>query len=65
MACHALIRNPAILAIVSPKPVFHNKWLPGIECFGVNLEALLQIVRVHAFSPAVSKLLFDAAASKL
>jgi len=43
----------------------HNKWLPRIECLGVNLEALLQIVRVHAFSPAVSKLLFDAAASKL
>src|SRR4029077_8980638 len=65
MACHALIRNPAILAIISSQPVLHNKWLPRIECLDVDLEALLQIVRVHAFSPAVSELLFDAAASKL
>src|SRR6266536_6517791 len=65
MACHALIRKPAILAIVAPEPVLHNEWLPCIECLGVNLEALLQIVRVHAFSPAVSKLLFHAASRKL
>ena len=37
MAWHALVRYPAILAIVSPKPVLHNKWLPRIECLGVNL----------------------------
>src|SRR4029453_17140631 len=65
MACHALIRNPTILAIVSPEAVSHNEWLPRIECLRVNLEALIQIVRVYAFSPPVSKLLLHGAAGKL
>src|SRR4029450_4163597 len=65
MTCHPLIRKPAILAIVSPEPVLHNEWLPRIECLGVNLEALLEIVRVHASPPAVSKPLAHAAASKI
>jgi hypothetical protein len=65
IAWDALVRDPAILAIVSSQPVLHHEWLPRIECAGVKLEATLQVIRMHAFSPAISKLLFRAAASKI
>src|SRR6266478_9687636 len=65
MAWDALVRYPAILAIVSSQPVLHNEWLPRVECAGVNLQASFQVILMHAFSPAVSKLLFHAASRKL
>src|SRR5262249_24061934 len=65
MAWHAMVRYPAILAIVSPQAILHNEWLPRIECLGVNREALLQVVSVNALSPAVSKLLLDGATDKI
>src|SRR5262249_23263485 len=65
MAWDALVRYPAILAIISPQAILHNEWLPRIECLRVNREALLQVVSVNAFSPAVSKLLFHPATGKI
>src|SRR4029077_3425863 len=38
---------------------------PHVECAGVNLQAILQVILVHTFSPAISKLLFLAAAGKI
>src|SRR5438128_627868 len=38
--------------------------LPGIKCLGVNLETPLEIVRMHAFGPAISHFLFYRATSK-
>src|SRR6266516_5010745 len=60
IARHTAIRNPAILAVVTPQPVLHDERLPGIEGLRVNLEAARQIVRMHAFDPAISHFLFQA-----
>src|SRR5215470_14322099 len=62
---HALIGNPAVFAIVTAQPVLHHERLPGVKGFGVSLKASLQIVRMHAFRPAVSHFLFQRAAGKL
>src|SRR5262245_28935186 len=62
---HTLIGNPAMLSIVSSQPVLHHEWLSRIERAGVNLQALLQVVSMHAFTPAISKILFHTAAGKI
>src|SRR5213078_2328692 len=62
---HSRVRNPTILAIFSSEPVLHDKRFAPIECVRVNLETPLQIVRVHAFGPAISHFLLDCAAGKL
>jgi hypothetical protein len=43
----------------------HNKRLAGVECFRVRVEASLQIVRMHPFSPTISHLLFRTSPGKL
>src|SRR5947208_12259259 len=43
IARHTTIRNPAIIAVVTPQPVLHDVRLPGIEGLRVNLEAARQI----------------------
>ena len=50
---------------MTPQPVLHDVRLPGIEGLRVNLEAARQIVRMHAFDPAISHFLLQAAAGKL
>src|SRR5262245_24671138 len=62
---HSVIRNPAIFAVISSEPVLHDERFARVECFRVCLEALLQIVRIHALGPAISHLLFQTAARKL
>src|SRR5438045_3606985 len=65
MPGNALIRNPAIFAIIPSQPILHHKRLARIECLRVNLETFLQIVWMYAFSPAISHFLFQATARKL
>src|SRR5215831_20874073 len=64
MARHALIRNPAIFAVISSEPVLHDKRFARVVCCVVRVEAL-QIVWMHTLSPAMSDLLLQGSASKL
>src|SRR5262249_21025005 len=61
----AVVRYPAIIAIGSSQPVLHNEKLPHVERVGINVHAFFQVIFMHAFSPAVSKLLFHSASCKL
>src|SRR5947209_278496 len=61
----ACIRNPTIFTIVTSQPVLHDERLSRLKSFGVNLETALQIVRMHALSPAVPHFLMQTSAGKL
>src|SRR6266853_6139012 len=65
IARHTAIRNPAIFAVVTSKPVLHDERFPGIKRFDVGFEAALEIVRMHAVGPAISHFLFHRATGKL
>src|SRR5438034_3063867 len=65
IARDAVVRNPAILAIISPQPILHKKRLACVERLTVNLETFLQIIGVHAFSPAISEFFLQRATCKL
>src|SRR6266480_498474 len=65
IARHTAIRNPAIFAVVASQAILHDERLPRLECLRVNLETPLQIVRVHAFDPAISHFLLQAASGKV
>src|SRR5215510_11319066 len=61
---HALVRDPAILAVVTSEPVLHDERLPSIERFRVRLQTSLHVVWMDALSPAISDLLLNVTAGK-
>src|SRR6266545_967467 len=65
MSGHTLVRKPTILAIISSQSVLHDKRLSRIECLRIYLEAPLQIVWMHTFSPPLPHLLLQATPAKL
>src|SRR5262249_26361029 len=62
---NAVIGDPAVFAVVTPQPVLHGKRFARVERFRVSLHTLLQVIRMHVLSPAVSDLLLHGAASEI
>src|SRR6185437_5958628 len=61
----APVENPAVLAVVTLQAVVHLEHFTPGKCAQVRLQAKLQIVRVHAFSPAVPHLLVHGPSAEL
>jgi hypothetical protein len=52
---YTIVENPAILSIFSPQPVLQFKRLSSVECFGVDLQTAVRIVRMNSFRPTIPK----------
>jgi hypothetical protein len=57
VAWHAVVRDEAILAVVTAKPILQHERPAGIERLDVALEAPLEVAGVHTVGPAVAYLL--------
>src|SRR5947209_3839655 len=62
---HSMIQNPTVLSGVAPQPVLHFKWLASIKRADVDLEATVEIIRVHVLGPAVAAFLFQGTSNEL
>ena len=62
---HAGIEHPSVFAIRPLQAVLHPEGLSAGPCGGVGCQTALQVVRVHAFRPAVADLVLQAASPEL
>jgi hypothetical protein len=60
----AIVADPSILTVVSPQTVLHSERQPSVKGFGVDFQAVLQVVWMDTIRPSVSDLLFDFASGK-
>src|ERR1700691_6303228 len=54
VARHPSIQYPAALPRVMPHPVLHLKWKAGIEVANVDLQAAVEVFRMHVLCPAIA-----------
>jgi hypothetical protein len=53
VARHTVTRYPTIFATVTSLPILDDEGFPSIKRRDVSADTSLQIVRMHAFSPAI------------
>src|SRR5580693_2189441 len=51
----SLVKNPAILSIMSPKPILHFESLAPVERVGIGFQTSVQVLGMDTFRPAVSQ----------
>src|SRR5580700_1769808 len=54
VARHSAIQYPAVLPGVMPHPVLHLKWTASIEVADVDLQAAVEVFRMHVLRPAIA-----------
>src|ERR1051325_11644719 len=59
------VLDPAVLTTEPLQPVLHTKWLPNADRFPIGFGAEFAVVGMDAFEPAISQLLFHAAAAEI
>ena len=57
VAWHAVVRDPAILAVVTAKPILQHERPAGVKRLDVAREAPLEVAGMHTLGPAVAHLL--------
>src|ERR1035437_4915001 len=62
---HAVVLNPAELAIVAAQAVVHAETLAAVEGTGIDLDAALQVLRMHALGPPVSEFPIEGATREI
>src|SRR5215472_8627859 len=63
-AWNRAIQHPAVLSICPTQPVLHMEVPATFKGGGVNSEALLQVIWMNPFTPAIATFFFHTAAGK-
>jgi len=65
IARHAVVEEPAVLAVGPPEAELHAKALAGVERGGIDAVRAVEVVRMDLRGPALADLLFHRAAGEL